>query len=141
MAYESSVRAGSGISVIHDSQIPNMRGTNAVVLNYEDIVSCIGIMQCSGLIVGTNAIHASGPATRLRGRRKLRIQNLGPARAFIGGTSGVTINSGWRLAAPTELGGPNSGSGFADIEFDILDHGDVWVISDSVAALRVLEMK
>lgn len=135
MAFESSVRAGSGISILREGLAPNqqplpgMRGTNSVVLNYEDIQSKIGIMQASGTIVTGDAVQLSGPTTRLAGRRQLLIQNLGGGALYIGGASGVTSSDGYCVASGSSL------------SLDILDYGDVWGISDGTSDVRILELK
>ena len=84
MANESSVRAGSGVSVLREglvpgypNALPGMRGTNSVVINYADINSKIGIVQSSGLMVTADADHINGQENRLRSRREETIQKLG----------------------------------------------------------------
>lgn len=135
MAYESSVRAGSGISVMREGLVPGypqplpgMRGTNSVILNYEDIQSKVGTIQTSGLTVTGAAVHLSGPANRLRGRRQLTIQNLGAGNLFIGG-SNVTTSNGVRV-----------GSGEI-LTLDVLDIGDIYGVSNATADVRILELK
>jgi hypothetical protein len=108
-----------------------MRGTNSVVINYEDINSKIGIVQASGLIV-TGPVQVSGPATRLRGRRQLTIQNLGADPVFIGGDSSVS--------ATGVAGGLSIPSGDM-FTLDVLDVGDVWIISGGTSDVRILELK
>ena len=136
MAFESSVRVGSGVSILREglvpgfpTRLPGMRGSNAVVINYEDINSLLGIIQSSGLTVSDDAVHVSGPATRLRGRRQLKIQNLGAAAVHVGGDAGVTTSDG--LAVP-------SGD---TLTLNILDVGDIFVISAGTSDVRVLELK
>ena len=135
MASESSVRAGSGISVFREGLtpgsnmlIPGMRGTNNVVINYEDINSKVGIVQTSGLTVAGDAVHIAGPATRLRGRRQLMIQNLGAGLLFVG-DSRVTVTDGVRVAPGDTL------------TLDVLDVGDIYAISSAVSDVRVMELK
>tara|TARA_R110000824_G_scaffold116426_1_gene267845 strand:+ start:1405 stop:1812 length:408 start_codon:yes stop_codon:yes gene_type:complete len=135
MAQESSVRAGSGISVFRegmtpgsDMLIPGMRGVNNVVINYEDINSKVGIVQASGLTVVADAVHIAGPTTRLRGRRQLLIQNLGAGVLYIGGST-VTVADGVRVASGDTL------------TLDVLDVGDIYAISSAVSDVRVLELK
>lgn len=135
MAQESSVRAGSGISVFReglspgtDMLITGMRGVNNVVVNYEDIISKVGIVQASGLTVVGDAVHIAGPATRLRGRRQLMVQNLGAGLLFVGDST-VTITDGVRVASGDTL------------TLDVLDVGDVYAISDGVSDVRVMELK
>tara|TARA_R110000822_G_scaffold88608_5_gene205205 strand:- start:896 stop:1303 length:408 start_codon:yes stop_codon:yes gene_type:complete len=135
MAQESSVRAGSGISVFRegltpgsDMLIPGMRGQNNVVINYEDINSKVGIVQASGLTVVADAVHVAGPTTRLRGRRQLMIQNLGADLLYIGDSS-VTVADGVRV-----------GSG-ETLTLDVLDVGNIYAISDGVSDVRVMELK
>ena len=135
MAHESSVRAGSGVSVLREGlvpgypqQLPGMRGTNSVVINYEDIQSKLGIVQSSGLAVGGTAVQISGPATRLSGRRELLIQNLGAGNLFVG-AAGVTANTGVRV-----------GSGEI-LRLDVLDVGDIYGVSSAASDVRVLELK
>ena len=135
MAYESSVRAGSGISVFRegmapgsDMLIPGLRGGNNVVINYEDINSKLGVVQASGLTVVADAVHVAGPTTRLRGRRQLMIQNLGAGLLYVGDAS-VTAANGVRV-----------GSG-ETLTLDVLDVGNIYAISDGVSDVRVLELK
>ena len=135
MAYESSVRAGSGISVFRegmapgsDMLIPGLRGSNNVVVNYEDINSKLGVVQASGLTVVGDAVHVAGPTTRLRGRRQLMIQNLGAGLLYVGDSS-VTVANGVRV-----------GSG-ETLTLDVLDVGNIYAISDGVSDVRVLELK
>lgn len=135
MAFESSVRVGSGISVLreglvpgNDLVIPVIRGTNAVVVNYEDIESKIGIVQSSGLTVVADAVHVTGPENRLRGRRQLIMQNLGPQGVYIG-DSAVTTSDGLLIASGDLL------------SLNVLDVGDIFAISDGTSDVRVLELK
>lgn len=135
MAQESSVRVGSGVSVLrlglvpgNDLQIPGMRGSNAVVINYEDIESKVGIVQTSGLTVVNDAIHVTGPENRLRGRRQLMIQNLGPGVVYIGDST-VTTSDGLLVASGTLL------------SLNVLDVGDIFAISASLSDVRILELK
>tara|TARA_R110000824_G_scaffold208303_1_gene393885 strand:- start:1256 stop:1663 length:408 start_codon:yes stop_codon:yes gene_type:complete len=135
MAQESSVRAGSGISVFRegmtpgsDMLIPGLRGDNNVVINYEDINSKLGVIQASGLTVVGDAVHVAGPTTRLRGRRQLMIQNLGAGLLFVGDSS-VTVANGVRV-----------GSG-ETLTLDVLDVGNIYAISAGVSDVRVLELK
>lgn len=135
MAHESSVRVGSGVSVLRNglvpgfpTALPGMRGSNAVIINYEDLNSSMGIMQSSGLAVGSDAIQITGPATRLSGRRQVMIQNLGASAAFIG-DSNVTTNDGIQIASGDML------------TLNVLDLGDIYVVSASLSDLRILELK
>lgn len=131
MAFASSVIVGSGVSVLREPEVqnvPRMRGTNSVVINYEDINSKLGHAQASGLAVSTSAIQLTGPENRLRGRRQLTIQNLGAGNVFIGGM-GVTASDGLRIASGELL------------TLDVLDYGDLWVIGDAAADVRVLELR
>jgi len=135
MAYESSVRAGSGISVFReglapgsDQLIPGLRGSNSVIVNYEDIQSKVGTIQSSGLTVVADAVHVAGPATRLRGRRQLMIQNLGAGILYVGDST-VTAADGVRVASGDTL------------TLDVLDVGDIYAISDGVSDVRVVELK
>lgn len=129
MARESSAFVGSGISVLrHTHSVPAMHGTNSVLLNYEDVGSLMGVVQNSGLVVGTSAVQLTGPENRLRGRRQMMIHNLGPGGAFIGAT-GVTTSNGFPVGA-------NSG-----LSLNVLDFGHIWVVSSSTSNLRILEIK
>lgn len=138
MARESSVRAGSGISVFREGRtpghttdtplIPGMAGSNHVLVNYEDVQSKVGIVQASGLTVVADAVHVAGPTTRLRGRRQLRIQNLGAGLLYVGDST-VTAADGVRV-----------GSG-ETLTLDVLDVGDIYAISDGVSDVRVMELK
>ena len=146
MAYESSVMEGSGISVLRaglrpgfPGAVPGVRGSNVVLQNYEDINSKLGQVQTSGLIVTTSAVHVAGPATRLRSRRQLRIQNLGaPAgisgtpvlgNAYIGGDNSVTISNGLQIPSG------------AITTLDVLDIGDIYIISAGTSDVRILELR
>jgi hypothetical protein len=129
MARESSAFAGSGVSVLrHVYNVPAMQGTNNVILNYEDVGSMIGIVQTSGLVVGTSAVHLTGPATRLKGRRQVMVHNFGPGNAFIGAST-VTTSNGFPI---------NAGSG---LNLNVLDYGHLFVVSSSTSNLRILEIK
>jgi hypothetical protein len=131
VARESSVRNGSGISVlreINDPPIIGMAGSNSVIVNYEDINSCLGIVQGSGLVVSTAAVHLSSPSNRMRGRRKVFIQNRGPNAVFLG-ASGVTVSNGYSI--------PHSGS----MELDVLDYGHLYVVSEGTSDVRILELR
>ncbi|MDX1409682.1 MAG: hypothetical protein R3330_16150, partial [Saprospiraceae bacterium] len=82
----------------------------------------------SGLAVGTSAIQLTGPENRLRGRREVRIQNLGGGTVYIG-DSGVTTSDG--LCIPS-----------GDIlTLNVLDYGDIWIVGDANADVRVLELR
>lgn len=129
MARESTAIVGSGVSALREQQgVRAMNGTNAVITNYEDINSSLGIMQGSGLIVAGAAVHLTGPATRMRQRRKLLIQNLGAGALYIGDAS-VTPGSGYQIAANSSL------------TLDVLDFGDIYGISSTSADVRVLELR
>ncbi len=135
MAVESSVRVGSGISVLreglvpgNDLVIPVIRGSNAVVINYEDIESKIGIVQASGLHVAAGPVQVTGPENRLRGRRQLIIQNLGAGAIYIG-DSAVTTTDGLEIASGDLL------------SLNVLDVGDIYAISASTSDVRILELK
>ena len=135
MAYESSVRVGSGISVLREGlvpgnpqQIPGLRGSNSVVVNYEDIESKIGIVQASGLAVDGSAVHLTGPAERLRGRRQVMIQNLSSDAVYIGDST-VTTANGLRIAQNEIL------------TLNVLDVGDIFVVGDGASDVRILELK
>ncbi len=142
MARESSVRAGSGISVFreglspgHDFMIPGMMGTNSVIINYEDVISKVGTIQTSGLTVVADAVHVAGPATRLRGRRQLQIQNLGSPNGV--GTSEVYIGANASLTASNGVQIPSG----TTKTLDVLDVGNIFIISADVSDVRVLELK
>lgn len=135
MAYESSVRAGSGVSVLREglvpgypTALPGMRGTNSVVINYEDINSKIGIVQSSGLHVADFPVQITGDVERLRGRREVRIQNMGEGVAYIG-DSNVTTADGLCIPSGTTL------------TLSVLDVGDIYAVSASTSDLRILELK
>ena len=131
MVVESTAFLGSGVSALREPSIGNvrtMRGGNAVVVNYEDINSLLGIIQNSGLTVAAAPLQLTGPATRLRGRRHVMVQNLGAGNAFIG-NSGVTTTNGVRVASGELL------------RMDVLDFGDIWVVSASTSDVRVLELR
>jgi len=135
MAGRSTPVAGSGISVLREGLAPGSKGpvralasSNSAITNYEDINSKIGIVQSSGLAVGGDSVHLTGPATRLRGRREVIIQNLGAAAAYIG-DSGVTTSNGLQIPSGDML------------TLNILDFGDLFAVSDGVSDLRILELK
>jgi hypothetical protein len=135
MAHESSVRVGSGVSVLraglvpgNDLAIPGMRGSNSVVINYEDINSKMGIVQSSGLHVADFPVHVTGAAERLRGRRQMMIQNLGPSLAYIGDST-VTTTGGLCVPSGTIL------------TLNVLDVGNIFAISAGTSDLRILELK
>ena len=129
MAYESSAFVGSGISVLRQiHNVPNLRGSNHVLLNYEDVNSLMGILQTSGLVVGTSPVQLTGPENRLRGRRQVNISNSGTSVLFIG-NSGVTQANGFPMLANTTL------------ELKLLDFGNIWCVSNGVSSVRVLEIK
>jgi hypothetical protein len=102
--------------------------SNSAITNYEDINSKIGIVQSSGLAVGADSVHLTGPATRLRGRREIMIQNLGSGAAYIG-DSGVTTSNGLQIPSGDML------------TLNVLDFGDLFAVSDGVSDLRILELK
>jgi len=132
MSTPSSVRVGSGVSVFRETNVPQiigMKGTNSVVINYEDINSSLGIMQGSGLTVGTDAVHLTGPGNRMRGRRKLLVQNRGPQAVYMGGSASVTVSTGYGI--------PHSGS----LELDVLDYGHIFVVSEGTSDVRILELR
>jgi hypothetical protein len=56
------------------------------------------------------------------------IQNLGAGNAFIG-NSGVTTSNGVRVASGEIM------------RMDVLDFGDIWVVSASTSDVRVLELR
>lgn len=135
MAKESSAIAGSGISVLREGLTPNsrgpvlaLRGTNNIVVNYEDIGSKLGIVQSSGLVVAGDAVHLTGPNGRLRGRRELIVQNLGAGGLFIGDAN-VTAANGLSVPSGDML------------SLKVLDLGDIYGISDGTADVRILEIK
>lgn len=135
MAFESSVRVGSGVSVLREglvpgfpTRLPGMRGSNAVIINYEDLSSMLGVIQSSGLEVVNDAVHVSGPTTRLRGRRQLLIQNLGADIAYVGDSS-VTTSDGLAVPSGTTL------------TLNVLDVGNIYIISAGTSDVRILELK
>ena len=135
MATESSVRVGSGISVLreglvpgHPRALPGLRGTNGVIVNYEDINSSIGILQSSGLDVGGIAVQITAPENRLRGRRQVMIQNLGAGAAYIGNSS-VTPTGGLCIPSGDTL------------TLNVLDFGHIYAVSAATSNLRILELK
>lgn len=130
MAVESSAVVGSGISALRETQnVRAVRGSNSVIANYEDVNSCLGIMRATSLAVDTTAEQITPADTRLRGRRKMLVQNLGGGNVFLGGTSDVTSSTGYRIASGGSL------------ELDVLDYGNIWIIGDAAADVRILELK
>lgn len=131
MAYESTSVVGSGISVLREPGVQNvrhMRGSNSVVVNYEDFNSLLGISRSSQVVVSGMAREATDRENRLSGRRKMILQNLGSDSCFIG-SSEVNTNNGIRVA---------SGQMF---KFDILDYSEIWVVSEGVSDVRVMELR
>ena len=137
MAGRSSPVAGSGISVLREGLAPGSKGpvralmsSNAAVTNYEDINSKIGIIQSSSVSVtgSVTGVHITTPANRLRGRRQVNIQNLGPQTAYIG-EEFFDIDDGYPI-----------GSGIT-LTLDILDVGDIYALSDGTSDIRILELK
>lgn len=129
MAVESSAHVGSGIQVLREiHNVRALRGSNSVVVNYEDVNSSLGVTASSGLTIAADAVHLTGPTTRMRGRRKLLIQNLGAGLLYIG-PSTVTAANGLEIAVDTIL------------ELDVLDFGDIYGISDGTSDVRVLELR
>lgn len=129
MAVESSAHVGSGIQVLREvHNVRALRGSNSVVVNYEDVNSSLGVTASSGLTVAGDAVHLTGPTTRMRGRRKLLIQNLGAGLLYIG-PSTVTAANGLEIAVD------------AILELDVLDFGNIYGISDGVSDVRVLELR
>jgi hypothetical protein len=136
MARESTAFAGSGISILREGLAPNskgavpgIRGTNTIVSNYEDVNSKLGIIQASGLSVGTTPIHLTAPENRLRGRRQIAIYNLGIQPVYIGGDDSVTTSTGFPIgpALPYTI--------------DVLDHGDIFIVASTTTDVRVVEIK
>jgi hypothetical protein len=129
MARESSAIVGSGISALREQQdVRSMRGSNAVITNYEDVNSCLGVAQSTAVSASGVAAQITSAASRLRGRRKVIVQNLGAGAAFLGG-SDVSTSNGLKLASGERL------------ELDVLDFGDIYVVSDSTADVRILEIR
>lgn len=135
MAYESSVRIGSGISALREGfvagqpALQGMRGTNVVLINYEDLNSKLGISQASGLAVSSGlAIQLTGPENRLGGRRQMIVQNLGNAPAYIG-PSGVTTDTGLQIGVNNRL------------SLEVMDVGDLFIVSAGNSDIRILELK
>lgn len=135
MAYESSVRIGSGISALREglvagqNALQGMRGTNVVLINYEDLNSKLGLIQTSGLAVSSGlAVQITGPENRLSGRRQLIIQNLGNAPVYVGG-SGVTTSDGLQIGVNDKL------------SLEVMDVGDLYVTSVGNSDVRVMELK
>ena len=133
MAFESSVIVGSGVSALREPQpsgqnVPRMRGTNSVVINYEDINSVLGVAQSTAVNITGTAAQLTPPATRLRGRRKMIITN-GATEIFIGGAN-VTSSNGLPLAAD------------ATLELDVLDVGDLYAVTGGGSSdVRILELR
>lgn len=131
MAYESTAVIGSGVSVLREPAVQNvrhMRGSNSVVINYEDFNSLLGISRSSQLLASGVAQEATNPLSRLSARRKMILQNLGPSNSFIG-SSEVTTSTGVRVA---------SGEMFT---VDILDYSEIWVVSEGISDVRVMELR
>ncbi len=135
MARESSAIAGSGVSALRAGLTPNskgpvpaLHGTNSVVVNYEDINSCLGIAQSSNVTVDATGSIMLPKESRLHGRRKVIIDN-GATAIFIGGSNVSTAN-GLRLAINEKLA------------IDVLDVGDLYALTASgTSDVRILELK
>lgn len=135
MAKESTAIAGSGVSALREGLTPNskgpvpgLHGTNSVVVNYEDINSCLGIAQSTAATINATGSIMLAKENRLHGRRKIIIDN-GSGMIFIGG-SDVTVANGLRLAASEKLA------------LDVLDVGDLYAMTASgTSDVRILELK
>ncbi|MHA2063074.1 MAG: hypothetical protein ACXABY_01715 [Candidatus Thorarchaeota archaeon] len=133
MAFDSTVIVGSGVSALREPQplgqnVPRMRGSNTVVLNYEDVNSCLGISQSTAVAIPASATQLTPPAIRLRGRRKMIVRNLGPDDLFVGAAN-VSVSNGFPIEA----------SGL--LELDVLDVGDIYGVSNGNANARILELR
>lgn len=135
MARESTAILGSGISVLREGLAPGrvdkltrLGGTNSVLVNYEDINSCMGLSASSAVDVTTTPAQLTPISSRLRGRRKIVINN-GATEVFIG-PSTVSSSNGLRLAAG------------ATLHLDVLDIGDIYIVTGSgTSDVRILELK
>ena len=128
MAKESSALFGSGVAPFRQEQnVLFMQGTNAIVVNPEDIAAGLGTLQASGIAVAATPIHLVTDS--LPGRRELRIQNLGPGKLYIGPDIQVSIEGSYEVGI--------SGS----ITLPMMTFGSVWGISDSTSDVRVLQLK
>lgn len=135
MARESTAILGSGISVLREGLAPGraelltrLGGTNSVVINYEDINSCMGLSASSAVNATDTPAQLTPVSSRLRGRRKIVINN-GATVVFIG-PSTVTAANGLRLAVG------------ATLHLDVLDIGDIYIVTASgTSDVRILELK
>lgn len=116
---ESSAIAGSGIQVLREvGDVRIMRGINNVVLNYEDFNSLLGIPKSSSQELSYDeAVQITPPETRLRGRRRIIIQNPNAEPIFIGDHS-VTPKTGLKILPDQHL------------TLDVLDYGDIYSCID-----------
>lgn len=127
MSRESSSRVGSGISVLrHVHDLTYVGGVNTVLVNPEDL-SCLGIIQTTGLSI-TSRVQLTPQPNRLQGRRKLILQNLGPGTVFIG-NSEVNTSNGLQLSSGVIL------------ELDLLAFGDTYAVSNATSDVRVIQIK
>ena len=131
MAYESTAVVGSGVSVLREpgvQNVRNMRGSNSVVVNYEDFNSLLGISRSSQVTASGVAREVTDRADRLSGRRKMFLQNLGPDHLFIG-SSNVTPFNGIMITSGTIF------------TVDILDYSEIWIVSQGISDVRVMELR
>lgn len=129
MARESTAVVGSGISILREQQqVPRVNGSNTVLANYEDVNSLLGVVQNSGLSITNDAVHLTGPGSRMTQRRKIIIQNLGSDNLFIGDTN-VTTSNGIQISSGLLL------------ELNVLSYGDIYGISAGTSDVRILEMR
>ena len=112
---ESSAIAGSGIQILREvADVRIMRGTNNVVLNYEDFNSLLGVTKSSSQQLSYDEpVQITPPEVRLEGRRKIIIQNPNPEPIFIG-DSAVTPRTGFKIMPDQSL------------TLDVLDYGDIY---------------
>ena len=127
MAYESSVINGSGLSVLrYVANLPYFRGSNAAIINPEDVICGIGIFAASGFSVSSSAT-TNLTVTPLANRRKLMVFNLGPQTVFVG-NSGITTSTGYPI--------PSGGEKL----FDVLAYGGLFGISAGTSDVRTLQI-
>lgn len=126
MAYESSVIYGSGISVLRVvAALPFMRGSNAVIVNPEDMICGVGIFAASGFTV--TSLTTNLTVAPLNGRRKLMVFNLGPQPVFVG-HSGINTSNGYPI--------PSGGEKL----FDVLAYGGLFAVSTGTSDVRTLQI-
>lgn len=120
---------GSGIQEHRRVNAGHFNGVTPAVaiVNFED-AAAVESFSAQPIVVGTSTA-VKLPTTNLIRRRGIAINNNGGAPIYIGGTSGVTIASGYPVKAGTEK------------FFEIAACLDIWAIASGTSTdIRVLEI-